>query len=104
MAKKLFTGICQQNKLFQSHIVCITELIGATGMVAKAHQCNLSSACIKSYQTFPPVLKVFQGDIQSWEDRAGFRFYEDALACLMEKRFQGFFGLVEPFRQTIKKA
>ena len=43
-----------QTKLFQSHIVCITELIGATGMVAaKAHQCNLSSACIKSYQTFP---------------------------------------------------
>ena len=56
-------------------------------MVAKAHQCNLSSACIKSYQTLPPVLKVFQGDIQSWEARAGFRFYENAPAYLMVKRF-----------------
>ena len=90
MAKKLFTAICQQNKLFQSPIVCITELLGATGMVAKAHQCNLSSACIKSYQTFSPVLKVFQGSIQSWEDRAGFRFYQDELACLMERDFKAF--------------
>ena len=94
-----------QTKLFQSHIVCITELIGATGIVAaKAHQCNLSSACIKSYQTFSPVLKVFQGDIRSLGKTAGFRFYIDAPAYLMEKRFQGFFGLREPFTQTIKKA